>query len=234
MVMAFMPNLICGQVQDCSERYETALLLYNGGMADSALIILKPCIDNKRELQTMSKVQRARIFRLAALSGIMTGKPDNAEKYAREMLINQPDYRNKENEDDLVEFRLILEKLKPQPSFRFGIAGGSSLAFLKLRKEYSNYDLKSPEYSVNAKMGYHLGVKAEKTISKNLSIEAAVSLEQARWNYAITDTNVQSNINILNTYPQKIIFAEIPVLAKYYFKMYSFRPYLEAGISARM
>jgi hypothetical protein len=41
----------------------------------------------------MSKETRARIFRLAALSSIMTGNPTEAEKYSRKMLINQPDYK---------------------------------------------------------------------------------------------------------------------------------------------
>ena len=91
-----------------------------------------------------------------------------------------------------------------------------------------------PEYSVKASLGYHFGLKAEKAVSKHISIEAGTAIDQVFWNYAISDTNLLSQQHVQYTYPQTMIFAEIPVLAKYYFNMNSFRPYVEAGVSVRI
>ena len=55
LVMLFLPTNIFSQISDCSRNYEKALLLYNGGMADSSLRMLQPCIENKKALNKLSK-----------------------------------------------------------------------------------------------------------------------------------------------------------------------------------
>ena len=129
MVLLIKPFFIYTQTTDCSVNYEKALLLYNSGMADSALRIMKPCLENKEALNNISKETRSRIFRIAALSSIMNYDPVEAEKYAREMLINQPYYKKNQNEGDLMEFSLMLDKISPQPSFRVGFTGGLIFLF---------------------------------------------------------------------------------------------------------
>ena len=131
MGLVFNQLCIFSQTADCSVNYERALLLYNSGMADSSLSVMKPCLDNDEALNKISKETRARIFRLASLSCIMKGDPEEAEKYARKMLINQPDYKDQQNEGDLDEFRLILDKIFPQPAMRIGISCRRQYAFCK-------------------------------------------------------------------------------------------------------
>lgn len=157
MILLIKPFCVSSQTTDCSVNYEKALLLYNSGMADSALSIIKPCLGNNDALNKISKETRARIFRLAALSCIMNGNPTEAEKYARKMLINQPDYKNKPDESDLQEFRLMLDKITPQPSLRIGLTAGINIPFVKLQKEYTNYELNLGKYSLNGKLGISLG-----------------------------------------------------------------------------
>ena len=234
MILFFKPFSISAQIADCSVNYEKALLLYNSGMADSALSVVKPCVENNEALNKISKDTRARIFRLAALSSIMTGNPTEAEKYARKMLIYQPDYKNKQNEGDLMEFRLMLDKITPQPSLRIGITAGANIPFVKLQGKYSNYDLQTGEYSLKGSFGYQFGIIGEKVLTKNISLEAGAGISRVNFNYSITGMDILSYQNMQYRYDQKITWAEVPVIARYYFNLKSFRPYLEGGITGRL
>jgi hypothetical protein len=203
-------------------------------MADSALNVIKPCLGNNDALNKISKETRARIFRLAALSSIMTGNPGEAEKYARKMLINQPDYKNKPDESDLQEFRLMLDKITPQPSLRIGLTAGINIPFVKLQREYTNYDLNLGKYSLKGKLGYQFGIIGEKMLTKSISIEAGAAINQVMFDYTVYGINVTTSQSFENLYNQKISWIEVPVSAKYYFNLKSFKPYLEAGITGRV
>jgi hypothetical protein len=221
------------QVIDCSVNYEKALLLYNRGMADSVLSILKPCLESKSDLNRLPKETCARMFRLAGLSSIMTGNPADAEKYARNLLVYQPDYKNSLNEGDLQEFRLMLDKITPQPFIRFGIAAGTNLPLLKLQKEYSNYELTSMKSELKGSPGYQFGISGEMALSRDISLEIGAGLNQIMFNYSVSGFN-ESTLFIQNKYNQKITWIEVPVLARYYFNIGAIKPYLSAGLSGRL
>jgi hypothetical protein len=227
------PALSFAQKTDCSADYEKAFMLYNVGLADSALRVINQCVQNQDAINGVSKDVRARIYRLAALSSIMTGKPDDAEKYARKMLTYQPDYKNTQHEGDLAEFQLMLDKISPQPSLILGIAGGINIPFLKIQKHFSNYELQSGEYTVNGTMGYQFGIMAEKAITRNFSLEAGAGINRIIFDYSISGIDISDFTNTQYLFNQNITSVEIPVLAKYYFNLKSFRPYLEAGINGR-
>jgi hypothetical protein len=203
-------------------------------MADSALSVMKPCLNNNEALSKISKETRSRIFRIAALSSIMNGNPSEAEKYARKMLIYQPDYKSQQHEGDLDEFRLILEKISPQPSIRVGIAAGVNIPFVKLQGNYSNYDFNLGKYSLKGRLGYQFGIIGEKMLTKSISIEAGAAINQVMFDYTVSGINVSTFQSFKNLYNQKITLVEVPVLAKYYFNLKSFRPYLEGGITGRL
>lgn len=203
-------------------------------MADSALSVMRPCLENNDALNKISKETRARIFRIAALSSIMNGNPAEAEKFARRMLINQPGYKNNPDESDLQEFRLMLDKIAPQPSLRIGINGGINIPFIKLQKEYSNYEIQSGNYSVKGSIGYQFGIIGEKSFTRNISLEAGVGISQVMFNYTISGMDVSTFQTVKNLYDQKVNWIEVPVSAKYYFNLSSFKPYFEAGITGRL
>jgi hypothetical protein len=209
------------------------VLLYNSGMADSALRVIEPCLENKDYLNNISKETRARIFRLAALSSIMNYNPSEAEKYAREMLINQPDYEYNQNDGDLMEFGMMLDKMSPQPSFRVGFSGGFNIPFLKLEKRYSNYYIRSDEYNLNGSIGYQFGIIGEKMLKKSISVEAGAGISRIILDYSHTGIDNATYLSVKYLYNQDITWVEIPVIAKYYFDFNSFRPYLEGGITGR-
>ena len=62
----------------CHERYQFALTQYNFGLADSALSLLDPCLFNQRIHKELTRGESVNIYRLAALSSIMIGKPEDA------------------------------------------------------------------------------------------------------------------------------------------------------------
>ena len=203
LVLFSVSLTLTAQVTDCTANYEKALLLYNRGMADSVLAILKPCIDDKGALSKLSKETCTRIYRLAALSSIMTGNPDDAEKYARRLLIYQPGYKNSQHEGDLQEFRLILDRINPSPFIRAGITVGGNMPLLKLQKEYSNYELSSMESEISGSLGYQFGISGEIFLMKNMSVEAGAGMNQVIFNYSVSGFN-ESFINVQNIYDQKI------------------------------
>ena len=140
-----------------------------------------------------------------------------AEKYARKMLTYQPDYKNTKHEEDLMEFQLMIDKISPQPSLILGITGGVNLPFIKLQKNYSNYELQSGEYTINEKSGYQVSITGEKAFSGNLSVEAGIWISQVNFNYAIAGSDISNGINIEYSYDQKITSLEVPVVCQILF-----------------
>jgi hypothetical protein len=197
-------------------------------MADSALRVLQPCLETKRILNSTSRQTSGRIFRLAALSSIMTENPGDAEKYAKQMLQYMPDYKNIKNEGDLMEFRLILDKFSAQPLWRIGISAGANYPFIDLLKKYSYYATEGATFSLKNSPGYQIGITGERFLTKNISLEAGAAMARYIFSYGI-NTSSDQHVN----YNQNIYMAEIPVMAKYYFLKGAFRPYLEGGISGR-
>jgi hypothetical protein len=233
LIIVTIMTEINGQVTDCYAKYEKALVLYNSGMSDSTLAMLRPCLENKENMSSVPQETRARIYRLAALSSIMQGNATNAEDYVRQLLINQPDYMSNPNPDDLMEFKQIVERIEVKPSMRLGIRAGTNYPLLKLQKQYSNYTLNTPEFSFKSSFGYQLGLFWEKALSGNLSVKAEAGVARSIFNYEVTGTDPLTSQTVNNAYEQNITFLEIPVGAKYYFGKHSIKPYVEAGISGR-
>lgn len=200
-------------------------------MADSALKVLKPCLGNKTALDRVSNGTRVNIYRIAALSSIMKEDPVKAEEYVRQLLKYQPDYKNNLREDDLMEFKQMLDKNYSQPAIRIGITGGTNIPFVKLLKNYSNYETASgANYKLQMSPGYQVGIVAEKTFTKNISFEVAAEITRVSFKY--TSKGLMTN---QYKYDQSLTCAEIPVLAKYYFSLRSpFKPYIQAGVSGRI
>jgi hypothetical protein len=227
-MVLFTPFCIKGQTVDCSSNYEKALILYNRGMADSALSVLQPCLGNKRSLISLPDETRGRIFHLAALSSIMTSNPGDAEKYIKQMLEYLPDYKNGKNEGDLMEFNLMLNKVTAIPSLRISITGGINLPFAKITKQYSNYQAMAGSPSLRSSIGYLFGISCEKMLTKRLSLEAGAEMGQYNFKYSVKE---ESSGQII--YNQNITSIEIPVIGRYYLMGGRFRPYIEGGIAGR-
>jgi Outer membrane protein beta-barrel domain len=217
------------QSTDINADYEKALQLYNYGMADSALSILKTCIANRKELNNLSPERRASVYRLAALSDIMTGNSEEAEAYARRMVTNKPDYRNHFQADDLMEFRLIVQKTIPQPSLRIGLIGGFNIPFVNVQKKYSDYESTAGTYTVTKMAGYQIGIVVENTIAKRVSIEASPGMTQILFKYINRDIE-----STQYEYDQSVTYLEIPIVCRYIFSHDKpFKPYLQGGIGCR-
>jgi hypothetical protein len=234
LLLSFITAEIRGQISNCYNNYEKALIFYNSGMSDSTLVILLPCLENKETLQKVSEETRARIYRLAALSSIMVGDGSLAEEYIRQMIINQPDYKENPNADDLMEFKQILDKIEVKPSLIIGLMAGTNYPFVKLRKQYSNYNLANGQYSLKSGFGYQFEIFAGKAISKNISLEAATGIINTNFIYEVSGSDPSNTLAVLFTYEQKVTWLNIPVTAKYYFNLNTFKPYVEAGISGRI
>jgi Outer membrane protein beta-barrel domain len=218
------------QVTNYSENYEDALKLYNYGMPDSALSILRPCLESKNALNSVSKKTRVDIIRLAALSCIIKGDPVKAIEYVRKLIEYQPDYKNNYRDDDLMEFRLMIDKTIALPDVRIGVNAGTNLPFVKLQKEYSNY-LTPPggNYQMQGIFGFQTGIAFEKALTKKISLELSAEINKILFTY--TSLGITSNEY---QYNQNLTYVEIPVLARYYFTESTFRPFLEGGIFGKL
>jgi hypothetical protein len=219
---------IHAQMTDPDADYDKAMQLYNYGMADSALNVLKPYLNNKKELSKLSKESCTTIFRLAALSAIMTGNTTEAGAYVRQMVTYKPDYRNKYLENDLTEFRLIVDRSPAQPSVRIGLMGGINIPFVSVLKKYSDYESAGESYNIDRKTGYQLDIFGEITLGRRISMEASAGMTRIMFNYLTTDQVSQYQYN------QSITYIEIPVVVRYNFLPdKQCKPYLEFGIFSR-
>ena len=227
----FLISLNCtAQVVNCSENYEAALKLYNYGMADSALNVLRPCLGNTKAMSNITNETSAKIFRLAALASIMKGDPGRAEEYVRQLLKYQPDYKNNLTDDDLMEFRMMVSKTYSQPDLRLGVIGGVNMPFLALQKKYSAYETAfNGNYSLERSIGYQFGFSIEKTLSKKFSLNIEAGITQILFKYSVA-----ASLGNEYSYNQNLRYVEIPIVIKYYITTGHFKPYLQAGLTGRI
>jgi hypothetical protein len=229
-----VPFWIVGQKTDCSMNYEKALIFYNSGMNDSAFITLQPCVDNKAALSGIPKENRARMYRLAALSCIMIGNGEKAEEYIRQLVACQPGYGNTPNPDDVMEFRVILERITPSPLLRIGAATGINIPFIKVEKKFSDYPTADGSYVVELRTGYQAAIIIEKSFTRNISFESGAGITSMNFTYTSNGLYDAGNVYINYSYDQNFILFELPLVCRYYFRTKSFRPYLEGGIEGRL
>lgn len=216
------------QAQDCISKYEKALQAYNYGMADSALNMLEPCLEHPKALKEVSKETCANIYRLAALSSIMTGNSAKADEYITQLLKYEPDYKNNIREDDLEEFKMMLNSKSAQPDLRLGIRAGTNIPLLNLAKSYSDYNAVENYYSLNSKLGYQVGISAEKTLTARISLDAAIEFTKILFKYNTSFAGLPIQYN------ENLAYLEIQVVAKYNFNTgTSFQPYLQGGICGK-
>ena len=223
-------NSSAGQTVNCSDKYEMALQLYNYGMADSALVVLNPCLESKKELGNLSKEASADIYRLAALASIMKGEPGKAEEYVSQLLRVQPDYKHNFKDDDLMEFRLMVNSKLPQPSLRIGFSAGFNIPQLKLQKSYSDYETSFGEaYSLNETTGYQFGIVIENTLTRRISLELTAEIVQILFEYSVNGT-----LTTQYQYDQSIKYAQFPIVIKYYFTNGIVKPFVLGGAVGRI
>jgi hypothetical protein len=213
----------------CGEKYQLALTQYKFGLADSALSILEPCLLNQRVHKDLTRGESVNIYRLAALSSIIIGNPEDAEKYVRELLRYQPDYSENWREGDLMEFRQIIEGISSQPSLKLGLRAGLNFPLLSLQKIYTDPPKPAGRYSIDGRTGFQIGVVSEMAISRNMAIEAGLGMLHVKFDYQVEGGQARDYL-----YEQKITYIEIPILAKYYFPLNgALKTYLQGGVSGK-
>lgn len=214
---------------DCGDKYQSALEQYNLGLAESALSILEPCLQSQRIHKDLTRVESVNIYRLAALSSIMIGNPEDAEKYIRELLKYQPDYAENWREGDLMEFRQIFEGVSSQPSFKLGLRAGMIFPLLSLEKNYTDPPKMATTFSLEGQTGFQFGVVSEMAISRNLALQAGVGMLRVRFDYQVQSSQTGDYL-----YNEEITYIEIPVLIKYYLPLNgAVKPYLQVGVSGK-
>ena len=226
--LLFYCNSSMAQDVNCGENYELALTQYNLGLADSALSILEPCLLSQRVHKDLSRDESVNIYRLAALSSIMIGNPEGAEKYVRELVKYDPDYAEHWREGDLMEFRQMIEGVTSQPSLKLGLRAGVNFPLLNLQKNYTDPE-KSAQFSLEGHTGFQIGAVGEMAISRNLALEAGLGMQ-----WVIFDYQVQSSQTGNYMYEQDITYIEVPILVKYYLPLNgALKPYLQLGVSGK-
>jgi len=227
--LLFCYNTSMAQEIDCGENYGLALTQYNLGLADAALSILEPCLFNKRINKDLTGGESTNIYRLAALSSIMIGNSEAAEKFVREMLKYAPDYAENWREGDLMEFRHMIEGITSQPSLKLGLRAGLNFPLLSLQKNYADPENLGARFSLEGRTGYQLGILSEAAISRNLALEGGLGLQRVSFDYL-----VQSNLAEDYQFNQEITYLEIPILIRYYLPLKgALKPYLHGGVSCR-
>jgi len=225
-IISFNTN---AQDRNCSENYRSALEFYNLGMADSALNILTPCLENKKLSKEVSRETCVNIYRLAALASIMTEQPAKAEEFVQQLLKYEPDYKNNIRENDLQEFRLMLDKSFAQPELKISVKTGANYSLIKLQKYYFDYEKQGGDNSMNGGLGFQFGIEGEKAFTKSLSLGAGVGLTNLSFKYTASRT-----WNEKYKFDQNITFLEFPVFIKYSFvSNRSIDPYFQAGLNVK-
>ena len=112
-------NNLFAQNESCVEQYYIALAYYDQGRVDSTYQILLSCINEKKEIRSVSRKERRKIFKLAAESAYYLGRYDESELYAKEYLKISPQYIPKE--EVLPEFRGNVENTNIYPKNTFGL-----------------------------------------------------------------------------------------------------------------
>jgi len=220
------------QGSDCSYSYYVALNLYNNGMVDSAYNVLNSCIGNQKALNKSSKNTKADIYRLSALSCIILERPAEARTHIEKLLANQPYYKDDFKQDDLLEFKEIVNGFSVQPRITLGVDYYSSIYSTELVKYFTGHFLPGAP-SIERYSNANLGLSGEFAIRKNISVGAGINFLAS--GYLYKGGNIPFGYaNDYEWYSPNYWYIETPVFIKYKLRTdKKLKPYIHAGVISR-
>ena len=224
------------QEYDCSDTYYVALNLYNSGMVDSAYSVLNSCLGNKKALIQSSKDTRANIYRLSALACIIVERAEEAKPHIEKLLANQPYYKDNFKEDDLLEFKEIMNGYSAQPRIIVGTNFYLNSYKATLIKYFTGH-IMPDEPIITAYNDLSAGLLTEFALRKNFSVGLGVNFLTSSYFYEggfIPFSNVVSVHGYYGPYSFNLRYIEIPIFASYKFRTdYKIKPYIQAGLNGR-
>ena len=239
-----------GYSQYCVSHYNQAQNLYNQGKVDSVLIILKPCLSNRRLLKRTPSNVRTDIYKLAANASILLDNPDSAKYYIDKFLAEKPFYAESPDDNDLIGFKAAVDTTLVHASWLIGLRSGFNLTIVDPIKRFSVLEFDGPVPRRNYTteffdfddfgfldyreiLAYQIGLVLERVIfSPKTSISLEPTFTKLKFEY---DINYPELDDLTFNYSQKVSHLMLPLIAKYKFLPgRKLRPYLEAGVFGRI
>lgn len=228
MVFVFSSTMKA-QVYDCSSAYSEALDAYNQGLIDSSYSLLNTCIENKSRLKNTSKQTRIEVYRLNALSCVLLNRPEEAEKNINQLLALKPYYSESFIEEDIPEFRDIIENTIVQPGFSLGLYGFTDRGLIYQYPYSGFFSVWDVPWNQGAGTA-SLGLSLQYSLMKRISLGAGVNWLDR--NFYSIGWNIFQESSLFDTYT--IRYTEFPLYSKFMFRFEkTVKPYIKMGMIGR-
>jgi len=213
-----------------NEWFKIATKHYKDGKIDSALVVLEPILNSRKEMKLVSKETRADIYRLAAHCNFIVENPEEAQENIKSMLAYRPYYKDDNaNKDDIDRFTQQMLDLSPYalPKMTLGLRTGYNITSVKQTNFYSVLEMQhfNTKKKYTGSYGFHFGGIAQYAFLRNLSFSI-----EPNFIWQVLEYEISVFPNITNKAKQSFFYIEFPVLAKYYFApLAKYNPYLQTG-----
>lgn len=211
------------------EDHNTILELYQEGRPDSVLRVMDKYIKKPRLFLHVNKGLRTSFYRIIAHSYILLDSLDKAEIYVKKMMA----YDYIRQDDDLQPYKDLLAKFYTIPKLSIGMRAGVNVTTIDLIKEFSIFEFNGGQKiqgQYEFGLGFHLGTMISYALTKHLTVSIEPSITQHEFKYTAT----LAALKIDYAYKQKLMYVDLPVIAKYNFLVaHKYVPYLQAGVGYR-
>lgn len=220
-----------GRAQDCTDLLLTAQELYKNGREREALAPLKACLNEHKKVKKASKETRASAYRLQAMAHLILNEPDTARIATKRMIAYWPFYETEKRRhanEDLAEFRDIVQSLHAVPKFSLGARAGVSLSLPELVQPYSAFEsAASDPVTYTSEGGFQGGIIAQYLLTRTLALSLEPSYVFRQWSY--NTTYLQQDLDY--RYRQEVVFLETPLWLHRRFKVTrQVQPHVQAGL----
>ena len=224
-----IPIKISSQISDYSGSFFNALNLYNEGKVDSAYNILSSCVPGNKRFRKTSKSTRSDIYRLCALSALLLDKPEEAHLNIRQLLSDQPYYKDNFAVDDLSEFKRIVTGYTVQPKLILGISYFIDFLQIDITKNLTAHNTPYvPDITSLSESGW--GLLLENSFSK--SIYAGIGLNMLYMNFTYKGSPLPFQQS--STYNLPARYLESPIYAGYKLRINKkITPHFQLGLIGR-
>lgn len=216
---------ILSQDVDCKSSLEEAQKLFNQGMIDQIEKVLKPCIE-----KGFNKSERTEAYKLIIIASLLDGDQAKAENNMFAFLRENPEYEVLPS--DPVEFVYLFETYRTKSFFSIGFIIGPNFSDPRIIESYSAGDLNNTISSNKIGAGYHVGLSANRLISKhmflNLDLIYHFNTYQFRDKYKKLGDYGAPDYDIV-TYKEELNRIELPLSFGFQFQTSSVNYYFKAG-----
>lgn len=216
-LISLFPAFILAQTS-CNEKLKLAKELFESGQIEKIPELLDSCL-----IKGFGKSEENQAYRLLMQAYLFDYNRDKAMEVMFRFLKKYPSY--KFTSSDPIEIKEIFDIYKVNPNWGFGIYAGSNLSNVKSIQNYSVFNLNSLSSDYTKKIGYNIGLFAEKYFGTHYILSIGVNMKKLSYQNLETSSD-----NFSVQFTDKSTWLSVPLSFSYYLMNRKLSPFIYTGI----